>query len=122
MKTVALVLLAAASAFPFVGRAANSNQQAVRAASNPQQISDQDIKTFAAIRAQLNKLRTTYMAKLKATDNVPDRQRVHRESRQAMTAVIRRHGMTVNQYRHMAKTIMETPALRQKLEAMEPGE
>ncbi|HET7307370.1 MAG TPA: DUF4168 domain-containing protein [Gammaproteobacteria bacterium] len=89
--------------------------------TNANTISDSQLKQFAATRAELNSLRTKYMAELKSADTTADRKRVRRNARKAMVAAIKRHGMTVQQFRHVAVVITNSSELRKKLEAMEPN-
>lgn len=100
--------------------AADGAAGAADARSQPMQISDQQLRNFAAVRAELNQIRTRFMANLKQADTEADRQRVFREGGKAMRQALRRHGMTPQQFRRMAITIRDTPELREKLEAMEP--
>lgn len=119
MKPIIAALLiavfAAASAEYAAAQTANQTQTAAA------KVSDQDLRTFAAIRRDLNHVSTEYMAKLKAAATTEQRTQVRRNARKAMVAAIEKHGMTLNQFRNMAKTISESPALQQKLKAMEPG-
>lgn len=116
---IAVLFIAASAAWPMAAGAVPAND--THAAAPAPQVSDQDLKTFAAIRADLNDISTEYMAKLKAATSGEERKQVRRDARQAMIAAIEKHGMTLNRFRNMAKTISENEKLKQKLKAMEPG-
>jgi hypothetical protein len=60
------------------------------------------------------------MARLKAAATTEQRTQVRQNARKAIVAAIEKHGMTLNQFRDMAKAISQSPELQQKLEAMEP--
>ncbi|HET6725839.1 MAG TPA: DUF4168 domain-containing protein [Gammaproteobacteria bacterium] len=89
-------------------------------ASKTPPISDRQLKIFAAARADLNRIRMEYRAKLKAAETTAERQRIVREGSAAVRKALKKHGMTPEQFREMAFTIRDNPELREKLEAMEP--
>ena len=84
-------------------------------------VSNQDIRSFAATRIDLNRIGATYMAKLKAAQGDVERRQVRESARKAMVAAIRKHGYTLEQFRNLAKAIAANPKLRAKLKAAEPG-
>ncbi|HET7570571.1 MAG TPA: DUF4168 domain-containing protein [Gammaproteobacteria bacterium] len=122
--TMIVLLLTLAAGAPVAGAYADAppaKQQANSGTNNANTVSDSQLKQFAAARADLNSLRTKYMAELKSADTTADRKRVRGNARKAMIAAIKRHGMTVQQFRHIAVVITNSPELRKKLKAMEPG-
>lgn len=117
--TMTVLLLTLAVGAPFAGALA-ADAPPAKQQTTPT-ISDSQLKQFAAARVDLNSLRTKYMAELKTAATTADRKRVRRNARKAMLAAIKSHGMTVQQFRHIAIVITKTPELRQKLESMESG-
>jgi hypothetical protein len=118
MKTIVAALLIAVFGAAPAGYAAAQAANPTKAAAA--KISDQDLRTFAAIRRDLNRISTEYMARLKAAATTEQRTQVRQNARKAIVAAIEKHGMTLNQFRDMAKAISQSPELQQKLEAMEP--
>ncbi|HET7370762.1 MAG TPA: DUF4168 domain-containing protein [Gammaproteobacteria bacterium] len=120
IRMVSFVLLLAMG-LPVATALAAQDGSTANADAQPMQISEQQLRNFAAVRVELNRIRTQFMANLKQADTQADRQRVFRKGGNAMRQALQRHGMTPQQFRQMAIAIRDNPELREKLEAMEPG-
>jgi hypothetical protein len=89
--------------------------------SEPAQISQKQLKQFAAIYGDLNKLYRKYKSELEGIKDKAHEKKFRQKARKAMLATVQKHGMTLLEYRQIQVAINKSPKLRLEFRKLKPN-
>jgi uncharacterized protein YggE len=110
MKTVAAIFVAGFLILPFAKQA--------RAQESPKQhmnVSETQLKAFAKVYAEVEKIRRGYEPRLKEAKNPEEGKQIQSEALSKMQAALTKEGLTEESYTHIFEIARADEGLRKKL-------
>ena len=105
---IIIMILAVLIMFPITTRAFSQE--------TPSQVNiDPDtLKSFARVYVQFEKIRDTYLPRIKSAQNVRETDDIEKEARARIAEVLKKEGLTPESYSHIVKEINADVELRAK--------
>lgn len=84
-------------------------------------VSQQELKRFAATYQDVTDIRDTYQTKLQQADNKEDAQKIANQAQKDMKATIKDHGFTMDEYTSVVRAINTNPDLQAQFREITSG-
>ena len=81
----------------------------------PASFSDAELKSFAGIVVEVQRIADTYNPKLEAAQTIRERQQVELAATDEMTRAVTQQGMTVERYQEILKRSLTDPELEKRI-------
>jgi Domain of unknown function (DUF4168) len=110
LKTIAMIFVASFLSLPFA--------EQVQAQESPRQqrsVSDNQLRAFAKVYVEVEKIRRTYEPRLKEANNVEESKQIQIEAVSKMLGALTKEGLTEESYREIFDIARADEGLRKKL-------